>query len=658
MGLDFSGIYRNIPRSSVPFVSLAHLSELGLGSFQYCRFVEASVKTSFLTQNFLQFALTTAILIVMGGRGFATPTVQLSASLSSPQAVGTVVTWTATASDSDQGSLTYSFNYGLQGQTLPLVRDYGYGTTLAAYPALQEGTYQIQVTVRNDTTGNTGTASQTFSFTPIASSTNPVVISTTANALVALFSSVPCQAPDSMLVAFRTTGGTQELTPLQPCNGKTMNIYVAGMLPETQYSMTGVLVASGQRVGTTQTKIFTTGAIPSNVQIPTISVVSPAPPAAASEPILVHAYFFGKYLPLGTDLSGKVVWYYDASDALGGLMTRPQAGGYFWFIGAENTDPYLQFIRKIDVAGNTVIETNLGRINEQLTATGQMPLTSIDHELRDFPNGNILMIGSLDRVLGSGVQNGADIIFNELVVLNPGLQLNWSWNAVTCGNCAAELPPTRAAILGETCTQGQGGCPPISPPNTIANDWLHGNSAYLAADGSILLSLRHQDWVLKIDYNNGSGTGNILWRLGKDGDFGIVGDGGDTYPWFSHQHDVEFEFGGPYLSLFDNGNTRIKQNAGGNSRCQLLLINQKTLTATLEENLDMGVQSLALGTAQLLINQSGKPTGLHCEAGFVNSSTSQTSSFYPGGTLIMDSSSSTYRSFQMHDLYSPSETLP
>ncbi|MGA2695055.1 MAG: hypothetical protein ABSE92_03290 [Terriglobales bacterium] len=38
-----------------------------------------------------------------------------------------------------------------------------------------------------------------------------------------------------------------------------------------------------------------------------------------------------------------------------------------------------------------------------------MTLTSIDHELRDLPNGNILMIGSLDRVLGSGIQNGADI---------------------------------------------------------------------------------------------------------------------------------------------------------------------------------------------------------------------------------------------------------
>ena len=28
-------------------------------------------------------------------------------------------------------------------------------------------------------------------------------------------------------------------------------------------------------------------------------------------------------------------------------------------------------------------------------------------------------------------------------------------------------------------------------------------------DGNILVSMRHQSWVLKIDYNNGAGTGNV-----------------------------------------------------------------------------------------------------------------------------------------------------
>ena len=611
------------------------------------------MKTFSIHRNFLSLILGIALALTAPTLSFAVPTVQLSPSLPSPQVVGTLITWTATATDTDPGTLMYAFSLGPQGQTLALVRDFGYGNSFPAYPALQEGTYQVTVIVRNNSTGKTGTTSQTFVSTAIANATHPVVLSPTANPLVALFSSTGCTAPNTMLVAFKSATGAQQLTPSKPCNGNSMNFYIAGMLASTPYSMTGILENSGQRVGQTQTRTFTTGAIPSTVQIPTISILSPAPPAAASEPILVHAYLFGNYVNTGTDLNGNVVWYYAPYDGKLGLMTRPVDGGYFWFVGDVNVDPYLELLREIDVAGNTVVETNVGRVNEQLSAAGQMPLTDVDHELRSMPNGNILMIGSLDRILGSNIQNGADVLFNELVVLNPGLQLAWSWNAFTCGNCATQLPPARAAILGETCVSGQGGCPPLTPPNTIANDWLHGNSAQLAPDGSILMSLRHQDWVLKIDYANGAGAGNILWRMGLGGDFTMIGDANDSYPWFSHQHDVEWEFGTSYISLFDNGNTRIAQNPGENSRGQVLNVNQNTMTAHLVENLDTGVRSLALGTAQALVDQHGKLTGLHFEAGFVNFATSQTMSFYPTGTLSMASSSTTYRSFQMHDMYSP-----
>jgi len=217
------------------------------------------------------------------------------------------------------------------------------------------------------------------------------------------------------------------------------------------------------------------------------------------------------------------------------------------------------------------------------------------------------------------------------------------------------LPPTRPAILGETCKAGQGGCPPVTPPNTVANDWLHGNSAGMTPDGNILMSLRHQDWLIKIDYNNGSGTGNILWRMGLDGDFTIVGDANDTYPWFSHQHDAEWAFNGPSLSLFDNGNTRIGQNPTEHSRGQLLSVNEGTMTATLSANLDIGAFCVALGTGQILINSKGKFTGLHYECGTVGSSfsSSQSQSFYPSGTLKMSSSAPSYRSAQMHDMYTP-----
>lgn len=605
-------------------------------------------------RRYLLFALVLAASMVTAVSSSATPVATLSGSLPSPQPVGTVVTWTATATDTDSGTIMYAFNVGPQGGKLALVRDFGETASFRSYPALQEGTFTVQVTARNNSTGKTGTASQTIVAIPIANSFTPVALSNTANPLVVLFSALPCPSGDTMLVSFKTTGQAAQLTPIQTCNGKTMNFYVAGMKPSTKYSLTGVYLSAGIVSGYTSTVTYTTSALPSGLAIPTNTIISPAPAIAASEPILVHSYLFGgqNWLQTGTDLNGNVVWYYQPYDGEGGYLTRAQIGGYFWFIGNPSTDPYQQPLREFDVAGNTLIETNVGRISEQLMAAGQPAITDVDHELRTMGNGDILMIGSTDAVLGPDIQSGADIIYNILVVLNPGMQLVWSWNSVTCGNCSTELPPTRAAILGETCTTGQGGCPPLTPPNTIANDWLHGNSAELAPDGSILMSLRHQDWLLKIDYNNGTGTGNILWRMGVGGDF-ITAGTTDPYPWFSHQHDAEWDFSGPYLTVFDNGNTRIAQNPGEFSRGQLWDINQTTMTATLIDNLNIGQVCAALGTAQMLVNQKGTVTGLHYECGTINFTSSQSQSFYKTGFFNMSSAAAAYRSAQMHDMYSP-----
>ena len=63
-----------------------------------------------------------------------------------------------------------------------------------------------------------------------------------------------------------------------------------------------------------------------------------------------------------------------------------------------------------------------------------------------------------------------------------------------------------------------------------ANDWTHGNAVVETPDGALLYSCRHQDWLIKIDYANGVGSGDVIWRLGKEGDFTY--DSTDPYPWF------------------------------------------------------------------------------------------------------------------------------
>ena len=83
-------------------------------------------------------------------------------------------------------------------------------------------------------------------------------------------------------------------------------------------------------------------------------------------------------------------------------------------------------------------------------------------------------------------------------------------------------------------------------------DWTHGNCAIVdPAGGGFLVSLRHQDCVVKI-----SGDGRLVWILGDPA--GWTGEhagkllrieGGRP---FYHQHDLSFTSGGD-LMLFDNG---------------------------------------------------------------------------------------------------------
>src|SRR5205814_4002771 len=103
----------------------------------------------------------------------------------------------------------------------------------------------------------------------------------------------------------------------------------------------------------------------------------------------------------------------------------------------------------------------------------------------------------------------------------------------------------------------------------------------------------------KIDYQNGQGSGAILWRLGNDGDFQFVSD--DPDPWFSHQHDASIDPDGLVL-LFDNSDNRYVVDPSAHSRGQVIRLDEANRTARFVLNADLGDFSIALGSAQKLAN--------------------------------------------------------
>jgi arylsulfate sulfotransferase len=282
-----------------------------------------------------------------------------------------------------------------------------------------------------------------------------------------------------------------------------------------------------------------------------------------------------------------------------------------------------------------VHETNTERISEQLVAMGLPPGVEISHEAIRLPNGYVATLVASEMLAdqGAGI---VDVVGDHVVVLDNNWQVAWAWNPFD------KLDLKRQATLNDPCTFN---C--VLKLAATANDWTHSNSLQYTADGNLLLSIRDVDWVVKIDYRDGNGTGDVLWRLGPNGDF--TPNSTDPSPWFSHQHDARLAADGTF-TVFDNGNTRVMQQGGGNSRGQVWRLDENARTATLVDNIDMGVYSLALGTAQPL--SSGNMSYL---AGYLKNNDALLLETPPTGApgYQVTIHNPVYRVFRMRDIYTP-----
>jgi hypothetical protein len=431
------------------------------------------------------------------------------------------------------------------------------------------------------------------------------------------------------------------------------------MLPNTTYEMRNVFSD-----GTASTPLlFTTGSLPSSMVFPTFTVIQPPGPGSdVNEDMIFHQ--FGKIpsdgsspADLATDLNGNVVWYYDASHS-GLTFTWSDAslvpGGTVLVVGID-VDPHLpnarNILREIDLAGDTVRETSLDAVSAELTAMGHDPIYSFSHDVQRLPNGQTAVIGLTERTVNI---NGTptDYVGADIVVLDDNFQVAWVWDSFD------HLDVNRGPVLGEVLEPGSQ-IPTASVPRLPAVDWMHLNTvSWSPADGNLVLSIRDQDWVIKIDYRNGAGDGHVIWRLGQDGDFTV--NSTDPNPWFSHQHDAHY-VDDTTMVLFDNGTTRRESDPNANSRGQVWKLDEETMTATLVVNADLGSWAGALGAAQRLSNGDysftmgeigPEPPPPHPPA--------QTFEVSPDGTVVYDlmDSQMEYRSFRVSTLYEGTYQLP
>ena len=153
-----------------------------------------------------------------------------------------------------------------------VVRDFSPANAFAWTP-MQEGTYDIEVIAKDGYQATETTSAVVADAVGSRVTGSQAVVTPTANPLVAMYS-VPPSSAATVFVQFAVAGDhpawrNTDARAVVP--GKSTNFFVAGMLPNTTYQMRHVF---SDGTGSAPV-LFTTGALPSTLTFPTLTV-SPA----------------------------------------------------------------------------------------------------------------------------------------------------------------------------------------------------------------------------------------------------------------------------------------------------------------------------------------------------------------------------------------------
>jgi len=268
--------------------------------------------------------LAQAILFIALPFAASAMSVVLTPSVPSPAQIATLVTFTANASDSAPGTLWYRFRARGYNQDFQTIKDFGPENILTWTEHAHEQSWEIEVDVRNTSTGDVSSASSSFQFQSVVSGTEPV-IAPASHPMVFLYSAPACSGGHRMRAQFTSPGGVIQYTPFQACKtGSSMNFYLAGMLGGAQYSVNHI-IDTGTAFKNGPILTLTTPA--SRTDLTTFSV-DEALPASGSEGILLHSTLLTP--ATATDLNGNLLWYYPNFDI--SSITRPAPGGLFFGI--------------------------------------------------------------------------------------------------------------------------------------------------------------------------------------------------------------------------------------------------------------------------------------------------------------------------------------
>ena len=503
--------------------------------------------------------------------------------------------------------------------------------------------------------------SATESGNPYASSANVPLyyipagtVTTTRNGQVAAYAiSLPASAQMSVEFGPDTTYGRSTWQQPSTSDGATVTMQVAGMAAPATYHMRADVSLPNNITYTDADQTFTTSPAVSAANVPVVTVTSPGTPTPGIE-------FMSTYYGFAYDLNGSLIYAQGAPQEAGagsalGEVSLLSNGHLLAIVTLANGG---SAIYEMLLDGTPVRSMTIGQLNSNLVAasykdgTGVTPtLLKFHHDVIENPTtGHWLVMTQTQRTYQSVEgESGPQTAIGDVVLdVDPGnnFAVDWVWNEFD------HLDINRH---------------PYQWP-----DWTHSNAiVYVAGDHNILVSSRHQSWVMKVNYQDAAGDGSLIWRFGYQGDFTLQ-SGTDPTDWQYAQHSPAFTtsattgtFG---LTMMDNGDDRqfpsgvtCFVSGGGTppcfySRAPYFTVDENAMTATLNEAVPFEKYSYWGGSANL--DSAGRPHADFCSVVQPDGSSAAVVQEYTAGdnpqlvwSLTTQDTFTIYRSFRIGSLY-------
>jgi hypothetical protein len=337
---------------------------------------------------------------------------------------------------------------------------------------------------------------------------------------IALKTNVPTRARLSV------SGEGEAWTVDFPAYRTSHELPLLGLHPDRRYL---VLVSASDRFGTEATApeplIAETPPLPDG--FPEIQLLKSDPERMEPGVTLFNAKRAGRFVAI--DAAGEVVWFLDGGDG----VVRQRPDGNLIFSGLGST------VTVVDLLGRELDRIELAH-----------PYSMLHHELSLTDDGNLLSLGRRPMRVDlfptdEQVKNAP--LAPAKVREEPVAEFAEDGTLIRAWPLSDYIPAQRIGYDSLKECEISLGC-----------DWLHANSvSHDSRDDSLIVSIRHQDAVIKISRT----TGELKWILGHHANWPtshqpyLLTPVGEPFDWPYHQHAAQVSSTGTIL-LFDNGNHR------------------------------------------------------------------------------------------------------